>query len=176
MDVVLDEIKLGLPGITKNIGCFLFEACIVTLNRHNHDCQGTIIKVSGDTKIDVKLIWENIFDEQMDRAWKNQLEATEHGAECIVVLLTLKLTDFTIIQRSRKGDGFDYWLGYKDDILFQNKARLEISGIYENNNIEVNKRYNVKLKQTEQTDNINLPAFIGIIEFSNPLAKFGKKR
>jgi len=37
-----------------------------------------------------------------------------------------------VIERSRKGTGFDYWLGSADEVgelPFQNKVRLEVSGI-----------------------------------------------
>jgi hypothetical protein len=175
MDLVLDNIKAGMPGISPTWGAFMFEACVVSLKRQEHNNLGTPLNVQGDYDIQVTLTWEDIFNEQINNAWHNQNEATEHGAECIAVLLALNLTDYTVIQRSTKYDGFDYWLGKTGDPLFQKKARLEISGIFNNNISEVNKRYKVKLTQTDQSDHVNLPAFVGIVEFSNPLAKFGKK-
>ena len=39
---------------------------------------------------------------------------------------------YTVIHRSRKGTGFDYWLGdekNEDELPLQSKARLEVSGI-----------------------------------------------
>jgi hypothetical protein len=47
-------------------------------------------------------------------------------------MLIRQLTQFTVIERSRKGTGFDYWLGSEDEageLPFQNKVRLEVSGI-----------------------------------------------
>jgi len=31
MEIVIDEIKTGLPGISRAIGCHMFEACFVSL-------------------------------------------------------------------------------------------------------------------------------------------------
>lgn len=152
----------------------MFEACVVTLKRQEHSNLGTQLEVKGDYDMQVTLTWEDIYNEQINNAWQNQNEATEHGAECIAVLLALNLTDYTVIQRSKKYDGFDYWLGKSNDPLFQKKARLEISGIYDNS-IEVNRRFKIKLTQTDQSDHVKLPAYVGIVEFSNPLIKFGKK-
>lgn len=174
MNIVLDDIKDGMEGITPVWGAFMFEACVVTLKRLEHNNSGTQLNVIGDHKINVTLTWDDIYNEQINNSWMNQDEATEHGAECIAVLLALNLTDYTVIQRSKKYNGFDYWLGKKNTPLFQDKARLEISGIYKNVS-ELDRRYKIKLTQTDQSDHLKIPAYIGIVEFSQPIAKFGKK-
>ncbi|MDP3470218.1 MAG: hypothetical protein Q8S11_17890 [Daejeonella sp.] len=91
-------------------------------------------------------------------------------------LLALKLTDYTIIEKSARKNGFDYWLGDKDDILFQRKARLEVSGIFNGKSKDINNRYRVKVKQTEQSDSLKIPAYVGIVEFSKPIANFGSRK
>ena len=99
----------------------------------------------------------------------------EHGAVCLGIMLTTLLTPYTVIERSRKGTGFDYWLGDKDSRLFQKKARLEVSGILQGDDVTMVNRYNMKTVQTEQSDNTGLPAYISIIEFSRPKAIFKQK-
>lgn len=146
------------------------------MTRQNHSNTGTILEINGDKTIASTLVWENIYYDQLDRTWKDQFYATEHGAICIAILLALKLTDYTIIERSARKNGFDYWLGEKDDILFQKKARLEISGIFQGSEKDVNRRYNIKVKQTDQSDALRIPAYIGIIEFNKPFANFGRKK
>ena len=76
------------------------------------------------------------------------------------------------MERSRKGTGFDYWLGKKelDNTLLQDKARLEVSGIRKGNESLIDSRIKLKMKQTERSDN-GLRAVIIVVEFSNPLAK-----
>lgn len=176
MIIDLKDISNGLPGLSKISVQHLFESCVVCLTRQNHKSTGTTFEIKGDKIITSTLIWDNIFDDQLDRTWKDQFYATEHGAVCIAILLALKLTNYTIIEKSARKNGFDYWLGDKDDILFQKKARLEISGVFQGTEKDVNKRYNVKVKQTDQSDSLKIPAYIGVVEFSNPIATFGTKK
>jgi hypothetical protein len=176
MTIDIREIVQGLPGLSIVSGQHLYESCVVCLSRSNHKYVGTTLGVYGDSKIDCTITWDNIFDNQLDRTWGDQFYATEHGAVCIAILLALKLTKYTIIEKSARKNGFDYWLGEKGDILFQKKARLEISGIFKGTEKEVNTRYKVKVKQTNQSDSLNLPAYIGIVEFSNPITNFGAKK
>lgn len=175
MTLDLREIAQGLPGVSKVSGLHLYEGCVVCLSRNNHSSNGTEFKIYGDDTIHYTLIWDDIFNSQLDRTWADQFYATEHGAVCIAILLALKLTKYTIIEKSARKNGFDYWLGEKDDVLFQKKARLEISGIFKGGENDVNSRFKVKVQQTNQSDDLNLSAYIGIVEFSNPFAKFGLK-
>src|SRR5271167_4337074 len=62
-------------------------------------------------------------------SYSPQEEATENGAVGVAILLVDRLTDYHIVQRSWKKTGFDYWLGFKDAVVFQGCARLEVSGI-----------------------------------------------
>lgn len=176
MTLDLTEIMEGLPGLSKVSGTHLYESCVVCLTRHNHNHTGTGLYLYGDSEINCNLVWENIFDDQLNRTWADQFYATEHAAVCLAILLALKLTDFTIIEKSARKNGFDYWLGKNGDILFQRKARLEISGIFNGSAKDLDKRYKVKVKQTNQSDSLNLPAYVGIVEFSNPIANFGMKK
>ena len=176
MTIDIKEILQGLPGLSVASGQHLYESCVVCLTRNNHNSIGTTLGVYGDHHIDYNLTWENIYDAQLNRTWADQFYATEHGAVCLAILLALKLTNYTIIEKSARKNGFDYWLGEKGDILFQKKARFEISGIFKGSEKEVNTRFKVKIKQTNQSDNLNLPAYVGIIEFSNPIANFGTKK
>jgi hypothetical protein len=176
MIVNISDITSGLPGITSVTGEHLYEGCIVCLARQNHSSKGTKLLVSGDVTKNITLVWTDIYTEQLERTWADQFYATEHGAVCIAILLALKLTNYTVIEKSARKNGFDYWLGNKDDMLFQHKARLEISGIFEGGGKEINRRYTIKLQQTNLSDSSGLPAYIGIVEFSRPTAKFGEKR
>jgi len=176
MTLDIKEIYQGLPGLSKVSGNHLYESCVVCLSRHKHNSDGTYFSVYGDKKINLMLVWDNIFDEQLDRTWADQFYATEHGAVCLAILIALKMTNYTIIEKSARKNGFDYWLGEKDDILFQKKARLEVSGIFKGTEKDVNKRYKIKVIQTNQSDLLKIPAYIGIVEFSNPIANFGIKK
>ena len=90
-------------------------------------------------------------------------------------MLAKTLTQYTIIERSRKGTGVDYWLGASDDVLFQRKARLEVSGIFKGNEKDVARRFAEKVMQTASSDSTELPVFISVVEFGTPMANFNKR-
>ena len=110
----------------------------------------------------------------MLRCWNDHEVTTEHGAYGIAILLIRAHADQTVVKRARKGPGFDYWLGQSDDPLFQNKARLEVSGIRKGNPRAVTRRMNQKLKQIRENDK-ELPAYVVIVEFSQPLSRMALK-
>jgi hypothetical protein len=171
----ISDIKRGFPGISVALCNVCYEASMVCLHRNNHT-DGVLLALNGNVETTVILNWEDYFNEQIDRAWQDQHYCTEHGAVCLSVMLVKEYTEYTIIERSRIGTGFDYWLAKDDDILFQKSARLEISGIFkESESNTADKRFAIKTKQTNQSDETKLPAYISIIEFSNPKAIFAKK-
>lgn len=113
----------------------------------------------------------------MLRCWNDLEYTTEQAAYGIAFMIITRLTDFTVIERSRKGTGFDYWLGTENDdslLPFQNKARLEISGIRAGDEKRINIRLKQKLEQTKPSDGI-LPAYVVVVEFSKPVAITAKK-
>lgn len=170
----LKEIEIGYPSLSKRKGGLLYEACIVTLSRQKHKT-GCVMSTTGNDNIEIRLEWPDRITEQIDRTHADQDEATEHAAECIGILLGLKLKGFTDVVRSRKGTGFDYYLGHKDDILFQNKARLEISGIFNGDEKLIKQRFTQKSKQTNRSDNFKIPAIISVTCFSMPHTQFDEK-
>lgn len=114
------KIKEGLPGITKIAAGQLYEACMVCLHRSGHP-QNVIMPLKGDNEKEYEILWEDYFDDQIDRTYKDQEYTTEHGAVCISAMLAIHETDYTIIERSRKGTGVDYWLGHDDDIPLKSR-------------------------------------------------------
>lgn len=175
-NIILDELNNGLPGITKSWGAWLSEASKACFDNQGH-ISGVKIMVEGIADREYKVIWagEEI-TEQVKRSWNDTQEMTEYGACGVAILLVLKLTDYTIIERSRKGTGFDYWLGDKDsEIPFKNSARLEVSGILKGDEKLLRTRVGQKLKQTHPTDAGNLPAFVVVVEFGEPRAGLVKK-
>lgn len=170
----LNDITKGFTGLTLTSGGHLLEGCVITLHRQNHN-SGVILKIFTDTTTTYKLNWPDIYSDQLDRTWKDQIYATEHAAVCLAILLALKLTGYEVIERSVRKTGCDYWIGNSDGILFQKKARLESSGIFKEDQDGVTKRFKAKCEQTNQSDSSGIPAYISVTEFSNPISKFGMK-
>jgi hypothetical protein len=86
-------------------------------------------------------------------------------------LITLEFTNYTVIKKSRKGTGFDYWIGNENDEtdIFAESARLEVSGIKNpRTEADFENRVREKVRQVKPTDNIGLPAYIIVTDFKAP--------
>ncbi len=168
----LNDLGNGLlPAISPYRGMALAEAGGVCLESRGH-VMGAQLHVSGYANNIYPLAWPPI-NEQSRRTWKDLQEATEMGAMGIAVLLAKKETGHAVLERSRKGTGFDYWMGDESTEPFQAKARLEISGILDGSDPDVRRRVRQKLKQISHS-NGPLPAYVIVVEFGKPLARMQK--
>lgn len=170
----LEDLGVGYPGLTRSIGETLAEACSVCLDNQRHVGQRIRLNVSGSFSNNCDLVFLLVTD-QMRRAWMDLPYTTEQGAYGIAILLLLRLTDYTVIERSSKGSGVDYWLGEKNDPLFQRSARLEVSGILRGSDSVINYREKLKINQTTPSDTGGLPVYIVIVEYSSPQARVRRK-
>lgn len=169
----LSELEKGFPAITPAFGQYLSQACAVCLESQGHQ-QGKDLFVQGDYSNTYSLQWPPV-TQQMLRCLNDDEVATEHGAVGIAVLLVARLVGFSVIERSRKGTGFDYWLGDDGEVPFQNKARLEISGIRKGDDAAIKNLVNKKKRQTNRSDELGLPAYTVIVEFSRPVTDMRQK-
>lgn len=151
------------------------EAAAVCLENQEHK-NGVVFFIQADNETNTQLNWLKI-DQKIRDNWLDLQEATEYGAICLAIWAIHKTTDYKVIRRSPKLTGFDYWLGEKDSKYpFQDIARLEISGILKGTKGQINQRLKEKVKQTNKSDDLNLPAIAIVIEFSHPLAKIKSKK
>lgn len=175
IELNLSKLKEGLPGISKTIGAYLAEAAAfcLTQNQHNSPVE---LSITGLYTQNLLVIWTDDITEQVKRSWRESIEATEYGATGIAILLLLKLTDYVILERGVIGTGFDYLLCKQDtkgQLLLEEKARLEISGIWRATKTNtVTQRISIKKKQVKKSNAANFPAYIIVIEFSQPTSKF----
>jgi len=177
-NLMLERLAKGVPVLTTAFGFTLAEAGAVCFESANHK-NGVKLDVSVSSEdrnfeVKYKVYWPYVTD-QMRRCYGDLEVTTEHGAYGVAILLILSLTDYTVVERSRKGTGFDYWLGRKDDVLFQKSARLETSGIREGDISTIKARVNTKLNQVKRSDNLRLPVYVVVVEFSNPLSQVMQK-
>jgi hypothetical protein len=167
----LGSLSAGSPGMMPAFGESLGHAASICLETQGHN-SGVGMSVSGDFVATFRLEW-NGATEQMRRTWNDAQVAIEHGAYGIAALLVDRLTDLTIIERSKKGTGFDYWLGRKVDdpgILFQERTRLEVSGIGKGDNADVQGRVQVKKRQVAKYT-YALPFVVIVVEFGAPQSR-----
>ncbi len=137
---------------------------------HEGHAPGVRLVVDGDFSAAFALRWSGDVTEAMRRFWNDLEEATQQGAYAVAILLLRLLTGYTVIERSRKGTGFDWWLGTEDN-LFQGKARLEVSGILKGTARRIDSRIQARVKQTRQSDELELTAYVAVVEFGTPRAK-----
>ena len=149
--------------------------CLLECGHQN----GVLLTVRKDEqKALYSLLWpENTVDlAGLLRAY-NKDDGPEHGAEAIALLLVREQTNYTAIQRSVTSTGIDYWLGYKEDVIdgqiFSSRnARLEVSGILRQSAANrVQERVRRKIQQTKRSDSATFPAYIVVVEFSQPVAE-----
>ena len=172
----LVEIQKGFEGLTQISGAHMLEGCIVTLWFHDHK-SNLELTLLGKISKKLKLAYpEEKKTLQLANTWRDKREATELAAACIGILLAWKLESLEVTERAASPEGVDYWLGTSGDgIMFQRKARLEVSGILKGTNADMEYRYKQKCIQSKPSDGSKLPAFISVTEFSKPVAKFQQR-
>lgn len=175
IDLDLRTLKAGIPALTESLGIVLAEAAAVCLNNqgHSESVQLHVRKVSDTNYF---LHWPTVTN-KMDRAFNDLERSTELGACGIAILLVRSQTGLTAIQQSKKGTGFDYWLGpenQQESLPFQNTARLEVSGILKGTESQFTTRMKQKIKQTHKSADTKLQAYAVIVEFSHPQAEVGE--
>jgi hypothetical protein len=159
------------PGLTPVLGNFLAEAAMVCLERAQH-APGVMLEVRGDTPAKYQIVWGPVTQQMLD-AYEDADEAVSFGACGIACLLVECMEGLTIVSRSCKGTGFDYWLGNgnRTGEFFQTASRLEVSGLAEESGSNtVSERVQQKLIQTEQSDDTSLPAIVVVVLFAHPSA------
>ena len=171
-DLTID--KPERPGWSTTFGKVFSEAASVCLEQQNHT-SSVILNVRGDQQCDYKLSWSTV-DDTMRRFNADVQRNHEFGAYAVSALSVPKQTNLTVIEISVKGTGFDFWLGAVDDpaLLFQRKARLEVSGIGKGSESDIKSRVNKKLKQITPSDG-TFPGYVAVVEFSSPHLHLVKK-
>jgi hypothetical protein len=159
------------PGITPEMGAFAAQAAAVLLEHKRHK-SGVAMEVIEKRSNPYTVLWPTLHTDAQ-RTHNDLQEAAEQGAYGIAFLLAEEFTDFKVIERSRKGTGFDYWLGTGDQYPFQQAARMEVSAIIEGADA-VDGRVKAKMKQTDATKG-KLPAFVAVVEFGQPKSVFKKR-
>ncbi len=173
----LNDLGKGLPAITPSWGAAMAEAAAVCLSSEGH-APGVYLSTQGTPAQNYVLTWGPTPNPgQANLSWADTQEATEYGATALAVLLARAETGHTVVQRSRKGTGIDYWMGEENDgPPFQHKARLEISGILHALGDQravrraVAARVSQKVQQVWRSGTLP-PAHVVVVEFGTPLAE-----
>jgi hypothetical protein len=167
--LVLASIAKGHPGLTLEKAAALVQAAAVCLHENGHR-SGVALKVVASPPSAHALEFDAP-TAKAKRAHDDLQEATEDGAMAVAIAVVTRVTKHRVVLRSRKGTGFDWWLGPRAGVF---EARLEVSGILHGPG-EVNGRVKDKLKQMTPTDAGGLPGYAAVIEFGTPQAAIVEK-
>lgn len=176
--IVIEDLYSHLANIlSHNFTGMMVECCSLCLNSQSHN--SPIVLLSNKEKqnlmnSDLSLEWAVEITSKIIATYNDENRVTDHAAMCLALHLAFKLTDFDCVETSQKGDGVDFWFSKNDSLEFV--ARLEVSGIRKENGTNTLKnRLKIKLNQTKQSDNTDVPAYVSIIEFSKPEAIYISK-
>lgn len=173
-------IRSGWSRLTKTMSQMFAEAASFLLERQGHkiaEAGGEMIpvnlSVNGDRTV-VCCLTALPVDDAMRRTYLDIPEATEWGACAIAIMVIAKFTPYVVAKRSSKGNGEDYYLCKKDSQLFQDAARLEVSGTVKRPHFYG--RIKQKHKQICAFDSGSVPAFVVVADFSKPTPRCYMKR
>lgn len=179
----LNSLDVGIPAVTARQAGVHMEASVWCLSTcgHGNDVPILVNDRHDQSQETYLICWpENEVDiDAINRAY-NREDAVELGTVAIALLLVREKTEYSAIRRSVTSTGIDYWLASandeKDQIFSHESARLEVSGILRKSRTNrVAYRVNQKQKQTERSDYTSFPAFVVVVEFSQPEAELSRR-
>lgn len=165
----LTALAEGMPGLTAASGQMLAEAAAVCLEDRKHP-PGVrlprVVLMREDLHVERPPV-----EDQHRRCHADMQEATERGACGVAILVVREATGMVVVERSKKGTGFDYWLGEKDydGLPFEGTPRLEVSGILAGTQTQVDSRIKQKKEQMKPTDHL-ASGVVAVVEFGMPIA------
>lgn len=171
----LESLEDGIPVIPKQAAGFYKQNCIVCLDNQKHK-NGVRLKVKhyDDSDVVFQVLWSDVVTDELRRAYADLVKATENAACAIALLIVREITNFTAIEQASRGTTIDYYLGYKEeinDLIFNNAARLEVSGILqEDESNTVDSRIRDKQRRLKP----GISTFIIVVEFGYPTSKVAK--
>jgi hypothetical protein len=167
--LALEDLASNFPHIPPECGIALVQSPVLCLEGQGH-ASGVLLNVLGSCTTTFRLGWSMDVTEAMRRYWNDPEETVEQGAQAVSLVLLRSWAGLTVLERSRRGTGFDWWLAPADN-LFQATARLEVSGMMRGSTRRLNGRLKARVTQTERSDPSGLTAYVAVVEFGAPRAK-----
>ena len=156
--------------LRRQWGATLAEAGCVCLESQGHS-SGATLTVRGYAEDSYTITWSPASEQARNLAYNDAGKTTEMGAEGIAVLIARAVIGYEVIRRSRRGDGFDYWLGAWAETEFIAQAGLEVSGIRNGSDRQIRARVREKRLQANQGGRQRWATYVIVVEFSRPLAE-----
>jgi hypothetical protein len=168
MSLNIDAMDERHRGLTPSIAGTYREAASVCLSRH-HTPPTTIVLSDNGSTSSAELRWP-IPTVREQNAWANTTDTTRDGAYgCLIAGVEL-LRGLFAVRRAETGTGADYYIGPngsgEDDL--EDCLRLEVSGVSDGSDKEVNRRLLEKVEQVRR-GNGSFPALAGVMGFEAKL-------
>ncbi len=129
----LDDLNSNIPALTDSFAKLMQEAVIMCMKPYSHTSGISYnLRDFDQVLVEVKIKWKTLYSERIRSAFGTPRNAAERAGEGIAILIILARSDYTVIERSRIGDGFDFWLSRSDEddqFPFQYEAGLEAKGL-----------------------------------------------
>ena len=177
-ELILDTLGEGIPVIDNELAGMMKKSAMVCLNHHQHQ-SGVQLYVEPEKIGFCTLHWTGHVTIEMLRQYagttaklRNYAPTTRtiDDATCAIALLFIRdNTEYTAFEKATIGTTVDYYLRNQatdSDLIFNNTARLEISGILQTTPTNT-MQGRLRQKQRRLVDE-GLQTFIVIVEFSQP--------
>ncbi|MDE2749517.1 MAG: hypothetical protein OXI34_11185 [Chloroflexota bacterium] len=170
----LDQLRKAIPYMSVNLADLIHEAVVMCFHHGQHR-SGVACQIRDFENIlaAATIVWTKSFSDIIQRTFGETGYAVEFAAEGIACLTITEFTEYTVIERSIRHDGVDFWLASKDETgrhTFQRAARMESKGITEARYpSDIKNQLDRGIKQTKQSDHTDLPVYIIATEFSQPV-------
>ncbi len=170
----LDKIHESIPTMAKSLADYMYDAAVFCFHHHSHSPGKRCEVRSLEETIEIaSLVWTRQITDRIVNAFGDTGYAVEFAAEGIACLTIQEFAAYTVIERSQRNEGVDFWLAEsrdEDNFILQRAARMESKGITEARYpSDIKARVDEGAKQSKRSDETGLPAYIIVTEFSNPV-------
>lgn len=168
----LTQLHADSPGVTSNRALAWAEQAEVCMTHNNH-APGVQCQVKHKDVGCLPVSWLPSGDQERMRAANADLqEATEGGATAVAIAYMKHVHNLVVTGRSPKdGNGFDFFLGPLGSGSFLSQspsARLEVSGVLENGDVDCSARLREKSRQVTRSLKVGQSAFAVVVGFKKP--------
>ena len=170
----LDKLQEAVPEMTESLVGYIYDAAVYCLHHGSHlSGVGCEVRDYESKVMDATMVWTKQYSGRIERTYGETDYAVEFAGEAVACLMVRELTDYTVIERSQRHDGVDFWLAERrdeDKFRFHREARMESKGITEARYpSDIKTKVDGAITQTKRSDHTLLPAYIIVTEFSGPV-------
>src|SRR5262245_51936941 len=165
--LLLDDLGSAYAQLPSASGIHLAHAAAICLHDRGHRT-GVHLRVHGEVEDTLEVHWRFPITRAMESFWNDMQVATGQGAYGISLVLLHEVRNWQVVERSRKKSGFDWWLGTADN-YFQQKIRLEVSGILRGDIARIKSSATEKRRRLRRYPMVVSPAIVAVVEFGTPL-------